>query len=112
MAMKLPARMDSTAINMIIVLHVSCRPPRPSTSTRNSMASAASLGAVARYSVTGVRAPSYTSGSHMWNGTAPNLNAMPTIMNARPNHSGRLFKPGSALSAAAISWNCSEPVTP
>jgi hypothetical protein len=39
---------------------------------------AASLGAAAKKSVTGVCAPSYASGVHMWNGTADTLNANPT----------------------------------
>ncbi len=48
----------------------------------------------------------------MWNGTAPNLKAMPTIMNAMPNHSGMPLISGFSRSAAAISWNCSTPVEP
>ena len=68
--------------------------------------------AMATYIVTGERAPWYTSGSHMWNGTAPNLKAMPTMMNAIPNQSGRLFIAGSLTSAAAISVNWILPVTP
>src|SRR5690606_8257070 len=66
----------------------------------------------AMYSATGVRAPWYTSGSHMWNGTAPNLKAMPTIMKAAPNHSGIPFSSGSEVIAEAMSWNCRLPVTP
>ena len=34
--------------------------------------------------VTGVGAPSYTSGVHIWNGTAESLNASPAITNATP----------------------------
>ena len=35
--------------------------------------------------VTQVGDPSYTSGIHMWNGTAPNLNPTPTMRKAMPN---------------------------
>ena len=52
------------------------------------------------------------AGSHMWNGTAPNLKAMPTIMNAMPNQSGRLFNAGSAAIAPATWSSCMLPVTP
>jgi len=41
--------------------------------------------------VTGVGAPWYTSGVHMWNGTAATLNPKPTRISAAPiNISGRL----------------------
>ena len=41
-------------------------------------------GAVPTNMVTGVSAPSYTSGIHMWNGAAPSLNAMPVTTNTSP----------------------------
>ena len=50
-------------------------------------ANAASFGAVPISSVTAVGAPSYTSGTHMWYGTAPSLNAMPETTNTSPNSS-------------------------
>src|SRR6266704_5174107 len=59
-------------------------PANPSSSTRNSAVKAAALTPVAMNAVTGVGAPSYTSGAHMWNGTAATLNANPTSSSARP----------------------------
>ena len=41
----------------------------------------AALDATLKNAVTGVGAPSYTSGAHWWNGTALTLNAKPTITN-------------------------------
>ena len=46
-------------------------------SMRSVIANAASFGAVPISSVIAVGAPSYTSGTHMWYGTTPSLNAMP-----------------------------------
>ncbi len=51
------------------------------------MPNAASFEAEPMNSVTDVGAPWYTSGSHMWNGAAPSLNAMPTTRNTSPNAS-------------------------
>jgi hypothetical protein len=45
------------------------------------MPTPASLGAEARNSVIAVGAPWYTSGTHMWKGTAPSLKPTPTTMN-------------------------------
>src|SRR3546814_4478416 len=47
---------------------------------------AATFGAVAKKVATGVGAPSYTSGVHMWNGTAEILNASPASTKLRPNN--------------------------
>src|SRR3990170_2338631 len=47
----------------------------------------------------------------MWNGTAPNLNAMPTMTNARPKIRPMLPGPTSRT-ATASSSSCSVPVTP
>ena len=57
---------------------------KASSSTRANRPIAATLGAVAKNAVTGVGEPSYTSGVHMWNGTAETLNAMPEIRNTNP----------------------------
>src|SRR5690606_41982358 len=45
--------------------------------------------------LTEVGAPWYTSGTHMWNGTAPSLNARPATTNTRPNTSTMEFKLGA-----------------
>ncbi|OIQ65965.1 hypothetical protein GALL_524720 [mine drainage metagenome] len=55
--------------------------------TRSTSDIAATFGAVAKNTVTGVGAPSYTSGVHMWNGTADTLNASPTSTNTMPTTS-------------------------
>src|SRR3984957_6785998 len=70
--------------------------------TRSSSAIAATFGAVAKNTVTDVGAPSYTSGVHMWNGTADTLNASPTSTNTIPT-----TRPGDALSGFTSS-SCSE----
>src|SRR6266536_857531 len=49
----------------------------PSTKIRISIANDAAFDPTDRNAVTGVGAPSYTSGAHMWNGTAAILNPMP-----------------------------------
>jgi hypothetical protein len=74
------------------------------------MTKAASLGPALTNSVIGVGAPWYTSGSHMWNGAAPSLKAMPQTMNTIPvNSIGRSVMPAMA---ALICDRDSEPVTP
>ena len=50
----------------------------------SSAANPAALVADAMKAVTGLGAPSYTSGVHMWNGTAATLNARPTSSNTMP----------------------------
>ena len=49
----------------------------PSTKIRISIANEAAFEPTDRNAVTGVGAPSYTSGAHMWNGTAAILNPTP-----------------------------------
>ena len=94
MAATLPSTSDSTARAASITCHRSPTAGRPSTRIRIASASAPSFGAVPTYRVTAVGAPWYTSGTHMWNGTAPNLKATPATRNARPTHSIR--EPASA----------------
>ena len=55
--------------------------------TRAKRPMAATFGAVAKKAAIGVGAPSYTSGVHMWNGTAETLKARPEIRNTRPKSS-------------------------
>src|SRR6266550_5378212 len=50
---------------------------RPSRKIRSSIANDAAFDPTDRNAVTGVGAPSYTSGAHMWNGTAAILNPTP-----------------------------------
>src|SRR5207244_9991928 len=49
----------------------------PSRKIRNSIAKDAAFEPTDRNAVIGVGAPSYTSGAHMWNGTAAILNPTP-----------------------------------
>ena len=101
---------DSTARIISIGCQSAARPCRPSTSRRSVIAKAASLGAPPRISVTAVGEPWYTSGTHMWNGTAPSLNARPDTRNTMPNTSA-IF---SALPAATLATSARSrwPVAP
>src|SRR2546421_4045609 len=56
--------------------------PNPPTRMRTSVANAATFTAAAMNPVTGAGAPSYTSGTHMWNGTAATLKAKPAARRA------------------------------
>src|SRR5215510_11786155 len=62
-------------------------PGNPSRKIRSSIANDAALEPTDRNAVTGVGAPSYTSGAHMWKGTAAILNPTPatTRITARIN---------------------------
>ena len=67
-----------------ICCHSAITPGKASVTARTSMATAATLGAAAKNAVAGVGAPSYTSGVHMWNGTADILKAIPARKKTRP----------------------------
>ena len=58
----------------------------------------------------GVGAPVSTSGSHMWNGAPPNLNAMPATMNTTPVTS--IADDAAPCEAAPIAARSSVPVAP
>ncbi len=58
------------------------RPPSAPTNTRTNAANAAAFVAAAMNPVTGVGAPWYTSGVHMWNGTTAVLKPNPTSNSA------------------------------
>ena len=63
------------------------RPPIKSNVRMNMVINAANAAAftpVDINAVTGVGAPSYTSGAHMWNGTAATLNAKPMMSKPAP----------------------------
>src|SRR5665213_1392031 len=111
MATMLPMAIDSTASTTSIWLQSACDDPNASGSRRMASANAASFDAVLMYTVTQVGAPSYTSGIHMWNGTAPNLNPTPTMMNAMPNNRPML-PPNPPWTAAAMAPSSKLPVTP
>ncbi len=60
--------------------------------------------------VTGVGEPSYTSGAHMWNGTAATLKAMP--ISSRPRPSAAMSGSGRPASCAPMSDRLVVPVAP
>src|SRR6185295_15534862 len=89
MATRLPSPSDNTASTISMSRQpASCTGPRPSISTRHASANDAIFGTEPMSNVTGVGAPWYTSGTHMWNGTAPNLNATPATTNASASNTG------------------------
>src|SRR5947207_616715 len=79
---------------------------------RSRIANDAAFDPTDRNAVMGVGAPSYTSGAHMWNGTAAILKPMPATTSTTASRSmGRLAEPAEA-SAVAIAWRLVEPVRP
>src|ERR1700679_3505519 len=111
MATILPMAIDNTASTTNIWLQSGCEPARASGNKRMASANAASFEAVPMNTVTQVGDPSYTSGIHMWNGTAPNLNPIPTMRNAIPNTSPTL-SPNPVCTVLAIAASSRFPVTP
>ena len=87
MAVMLPTPIDNTASTASMPAQWIIIGCNASTRIRITKAKAASLGAVPMNMVIAVGAPWYTSGTHMWNGTAPSLKARPATRKARPNTS-------------------------
>ena len=77
---------------------------------RTSAAKAAAFTPVAMKPLTGVGEPSYTSGAHMWNGTAETLKPMP--MSSSPRPSDAISGSGRPASWAPISDRLVVPVAP
>ena len=73
----------------------------PSRKIRSSIANDAAFDPTERNAVIGVGAPSYTSGAHMWNGTAAILKPMPatTRMTASTSRGSRSW-PANAVAIA------------
>lgn len=111
MATMLPMAIDSTASTTSIWLQSPCEPASASGSKRMASANAASFDAVPMNTVTQVGEPSYTSGIHIWNGTAPNLNPTPTMRKAMPN-TKPMLSPSPFCTAFAIAASSRLPVTP
>src|SRR5262245_52157458 len=84
-AAMLPNSSDSTARTHTIGRQSSRYCGKATVKSRSSAANAAALVAAAMNAVTGVGAPWYTSGVHMWNGTAETLNPRPTMSSPSPN---------------------------
>src|SRR6266516_1316380 len=79
-----PTSMVSTATAAIAGRQSSTSPPSAPAKTRRKTAKPAALVPAAMKAVTGVGAPWYTSGVHMWKGTAATLKQNPTASSATP----------------------------
>ena len=110
-AAKLPTTKEAIANKASICCQSKARGNMPSTKRRIRIANAANLGAPAIIRVTAVGAPSYTSGTHMWKGAAPNLKARPATTNTTPKASTR-WSMVSVVSWLATTATSSEPVAP
>src|SRR5438067_13778481 len=73
-----PTTRLSTASAQMTGCQSTCELPNAEYATRRSAAKPAALAAAAMNPVTGVGEPWYTSGVHMWNGTAATLKPSPT----------------------------------
>src|ERR1700678_461217 len=107
----LPMAIDSTASTTSIWLQSGADPASASGSSRMASAKAASFDAVPMNTVTQVGEPSYTSGIHMWKGTAPNLKPTPTMRKAMPN-SKPMLSDRPLCTAPAMAPSSRLPVTP
>src|SRR4029077_14675739 len=83
--MRLPTIMLVAATNASKVCHSGARWGRPAEKTLTIIAKAAALVPTDMNAVTGIGAPWYTSGVHMWNGAAETLNANPTPISTMPS---------------------------
>ena len=104
--------MDSTAISTSICCQSGASAGNPFTRSRIAIAKAASFGPDPMISVTGVGAPWYTSGIHMWNGTTPTLKAVPATTNTSPKTRKLWSRVASEPTAWATSVMVSVPVAP
>ena len=94
---RLPTTIVSTAIHHSRSAHIDeAAPGAAISSTRASEPTAAALTVTDMNAVVVVGAPSYTSGTHRWNGTAPILNANPTSTSPKPVVSNPEWTYGSA----------------
>ena len=75
------------------------------------IAKAASFGTDDKNKVVLVAEPSYTSGTHIWNGTTPNLNKRPATIKTTAVSNGR-FVVAKAPDEDANSASESDPVSP
>src|SRR3954468_22876660 len=110
MAAKAPRNIDSTDTAHTICCHCGVAEGKPVRMARRNNAIAAAFGAMENSAVMGVGAPSYTSGVHMWNGTADTLNARPAMRNTRPKMIP--MPTPEALTTSATAVNPVVPVKP
>ena len=80
-----PSAMESTETIMMICCHSWMASGNGPRIPRKTIPIAATFGAVENSAVMGVGAPSYTSGVHIWNGTAEILKMRPAMKNTIPN---------------------------
>ena len=78
------------ATNASSTCHSGLRWGSPPAKTRTIIAKAAALVPTDMNAVTGMGAPWYTSGVHMWNGAADTLKAKPTPIRTMPSTSSGL----------------------
>ena len=86
MARRVPMTMVMAANMPIVIRQRSAMGSSPSPQSRITSAKAATFDNEAMCAVTGNGAPSYTSGAHMWKGTAESLKPTPAAKKARINH--------------------------
>src|SRR4028118_2064392 len=79
-----PTTMLRTASTQTMGFQSSCSVPKAEKKMRSRAAKPAALAAAAMNAVTGVGEPWYTSGVHVWNGTAATLKPKPPSRRARP----------------------------
>ena len=116
-----PTTSVSTATTQITGCQSSTRLVNPYVITRISAANPATFAADAMNAVTGVGAPWYTSGVHVWNGTAAILNRSPTSRSAIPASNKVFVLPRNTVlsseekidsSPAGLDVRCVVPVAP
>ena len=86
-----PKIIEATAKNIMIVCQWFIRFIKGTYINLIKTDNAAIFGTKAKKLVTDVGDPSYTSGTHMWNGTAETLNDSPTNIKTIPKTAGILF---------------------
>ena len=84
MAAIAPKIIDAIDKKIIIVCHWSIKLINGTYKNIIKTDNAATFGTIAKNNVTDVGEPSYTSGTHIWKGTAEILNAKPTKIKTKP----------------------------
>src|SRR3989304_2488156 len=102
MAAKLPTIIVSAETMAASPAHWVARPGKAVTNTRRSAANPAAFAPTDMNAVTTEGAPSYTSGVHMWKGTAATLKLRPTRMSAAPARSSALLGCAAARTCARL----------
>ena len=108
MAATAPKSIEAIDKKIMIICHWSIKFKKGTYKNLINTVNAAIFGTIVKNNVTEVGDPSYTSGAHIWNGTAEILNANPTSMNTIPNVNEYSFE----FSWLAIKLKFVEPVKP